>query len=141
MPWEPLDHTADLGVVVSAGDRAELFAEAARALVDCMTEIDRVRPAERRAVRLRAPDGEQLLVGWLEEVLYRFDAEGFLTGTATAAIGERPGGGLELAGELVGEPFDAGRHPLKLLVKGVTYHALELAGSAAGWRARVIFDI
>jgi len=40
-----------------------------------------------------------------------------------------------------GERFDAARHPLKVQVKAVTYHGLEVARDEGGWRARVIFDI
>jgi len=141
MPWEALDHTADAGVVVTAGDRETLFAEAMRALTDCITEVDRVRSRERRAVRLTADDAELLLVEWLGEALYRFDVEGFLAAAARLTIVDQAGGGLTLAGEMLGEPHDPDRHPYKLAVKAVTYHGLEVERDGSAWRARVIFDI
>ena len=142
MPWEPLDHTADAGVVVTAAGREELFRESLRALTDCLTELDSVRASDRLAVRVSAPDLEQLLVEWLGEALYRFDAEGFLAADARLTITDSATGGLELDGELRGESHDGRRHPLKLLVKAVTYHGLEIGRPAGGgWRARVIFDI
>lgn len=141
MPWEAFDHTADAGVVVTAADRETLFAEALRALIDCITEVDRVQPRENRAVRLTAADQELLLVEWLGEALYRFEVEGFVAAAARLTIVELPGKGLTLTGEMAGEPHDPGRHPHKLAVKAITYHGLEVARTDGGWRARVIFDI
>ena len=141
MPWQVLDHTADAGVVVTAGDREALFAEALRALTDCITEVDRVRLRERRQLRLAADNVELLLVEWLGEVLYRFEVEGFVAAGARLEIADRSDGGLTLSGEIAGEPHDPGRHPHKVAVKAVTYHGLEVAAGPGGWRASVIFDI
>ena len=141
MPWESLDHTADVGVVVTAGDRESLFVEALRALTDCITDVNRVRPRVRREVRLVADNAELLLVEWLGEALYRFEVEGLVAAGARIEIADRSDGGLRLTGEIVGEPHSPGRHPHKVAVKAITYHGLEVAAGPAGWRASVIFDI
>ena len=141
MPWEALDHTADAGVVVTAGDREALFGEALRALTDCITDVGCVRPRASRAVRLVADDAELLLVEWLGEALYLFDVEGFLAAGARLTIADRGDDGLLLTGEMLGELHDPHRHPHKVAVKAITYHALEVARTASGWRARLIFDI
>ena len=141
MPWEPLDHTADAGAVVTAGDRRELFVEALRALTDCITEVGRVRPTASRAVSLAAVDLELLLVEWLGEALYLFEVEGFLASGARLTIVDRGESGLGLTGTLLGEPHDPGRHPHKVAVKAITYHGLAVARGERGWRARVVFDI
>ena len=141
MPWQVLDHTADAGVVVTAGDREALFAEALRALTDCITEVDRVRLRERRQLRLAADNVELLLVEWLGEVLYRFEVEGFVAAGARLEIADRSDGGLTLSGEIAGEPHDPGRHPHKVAVKAVTYHGLKLVRQHDGWLAEVIVDI
>ncbi len=141
MPWEALDHTADAGVVVTAGGREELFAEALRALTDCITDVDRVRPRERREVQLVADNVELLLVEWLGEVLYRLEVEGLVAAAGRLEITDRSDGGLTLTGEIAGEPHDPRRHPHKVAVKAITYHGLEVAVGPGGWRASVIFDI
>ena len=141
MPWEALDHTADAGVVVTAGDRESLFAEALRALTDCITDVSRVRPLESRAVEAAADDLELLLVEWLGEALYRFDTEHFLASAARLTISDGEGERRRLTGEMLGEPRDPGRHPHRVAVKAITYHGLEVARNPAGWTARLIFDI
>lgn len=141
MPWEPLDHTADVGVLVTAAAREELFAECVRALTDCITEVARVRPTDRRRVAVEAADLELLLVEWLSEALYLFDVDGFLAAGAAVGIAERGAAGLRLTGELLGEAHDPARHPHKVAIKAVTYHELEVADDDGGWRATVLFDI
>jgi SHS2 domain-containing protein len=141
VPWEVLDHTADAGVVVTAGDREALFVEALRALTDCITEIDRVRPLKRREVRLVADNLELLLVEWLGEALYCFEVHGLVAAGARLEIADRRDGSLTLTGEIVGEPHDPARHSHKVAVKAITYHGLEVAAGPEGWRATVIFDI
>jgi SHS2 domain-containing protein len=78
-----------------------------------------------------------LLVNWLSEVLYRFDAEGWLfhdfevedlTDHSLAAMAR-------------GEKFDRRRHQAKLMVKAITYHQLDLRQTGQGWRAQVYVDI
>ena len=78
--------------------------------------------------------------GVLEEVLFRFEVGGFLPRTTRATVAEH---GREWVAELEvsGERRDPARHPVRVLIKGVTYHALAVERVAEGWRAKVIFDI
>ena len=141
MPWKTLDHTADAGAEVTAADREGLFVEALRALTDCITEVERVRPLRLQAVAVAAVDLELLLVEWLGEALYRFEVDGFLAAGAEVRISGDAAAGLRLVGELLGEAHDPDRHPHKVAVKAVTYHGLAVGRGGAGWRARLIFDI
>lgn len=146
MTIRPLDHTADLGVEIDASSLEDLYAQAARAFCDTITDAATVRPRQRRRLRVVAPavprpDHEALMVEWLEELLYRFETEGWLYSRAEITLGESPDDGLELAAEVAGEPFDPDRHPQKVAIKGITYHALAVEQHGDGWRARVIFDI
>ena len=42
---------------------------------------------------------------------------------------------------LSGSRLDPGRHDVRVTVKAVTYHALEVRQTATGWHARVILDV
>ena len=50
-------------------------------------------------------------------------------------------GGWELDGTLVGERHDPARHPVKILIKAVTYHGLQVVRLEGTWTASVVFDI
>jgi SHS2 domain-containing protein len=40
-----------------------------------------------------------------------------------------------------GERLDPARHPLKLLIKAVTYHGLRIDHTGEGYAATIIFDV
>ena len=141
MTIEPVDHTADVGVDIEAGSLEELYSEAAAAFTDTITDAGTLRPLEERRLRLRDADRELLLVAWLEELLFLFDVESYLVARAEVELVELEGGLLELRARVSGERFDPDRHPEKVAIKGVTYHALAVRQDGARWRARVIFDI
>ncbi|HEV7519198.1 MAG TPA: archease [Thermoanaerobaculia bacterium] len=143
MSFRSLDHTADLAVEVTAVSRDELFAEAVPAFTDTMVDVDRVEALLSRRIELESPEVSLLLVDWLTELLYLFEVEGFLFRRAETTI-EDAEGGVRLRAVAWGEPRDDARHPIKVLLKAVTYHGLEVGpkGEAGEvWRARIIFDI
>ena len=146
MSYRLLDHTADLALEVQAPTRDALFAEAAAALTDCLTDRERIAERASRAVALAAPDLGTLMVDWLTDLLVAFEVQGFLAARARVEVAERGDGGWSggwtLGAKVWGEPRDEARHPLKTLVKGVTYHQLEVAPEpAGGWRARITLDL
>jgi SHS2 domain-containing protein len=141
-----VDHTADCGVEVAAPSLAALFAEAAAAFTDTVTVRETVAPAEERRFELAAERLDDLLVAWLEELLYAFEVDGLLFREAEVEVGEganaEAAAGHHLRAIARGEAYDPDRHPVKVLVKGVTYHALVVRRQPdGGWLARVIFDI
>lgn len=135
--FRTLEHTADIGFEAFGATRKEVFANAACALMHLMVDLEAIAPRDQLPLRAEASDMPSLLVNWLSEILYLFDAEGWLfrdfevdelTEHSLAAIAR-------------GEKFDRGRHQVKLLVKAVTYHQLDLRETAEGWRAQVYVDI
>ena len=142
MTIRPFDHTADIGFDLEAPTLEAIYAEAARALVDAMTDASRVRPRERRRVETRAADVELLMIEWLEDLVVLFDAEGFLLAHAEISTREEEDGEISLQADVEGEIFDPERHPEKVGIKGITYHELQVReNDESGWTARVIFDI
>jgi SHS2 domain-containing protein len=143
-----LDHTADVAVEIEAPDRAALYAAALAAFTDTVTVLSTVEPREERRLRVAVAAGrtalEDLMVEWLGELLFRFETEGVLFRGAGVEITEPPAaaGEVVLTATVRGEPYDPERHPVKVLIKGVTYHELAVVRRPeGGWSARVIFDI
>ncbi len=136
-----LSHTADLRLEVTARSLVELFAEALVGFTEAMTESESVAERQQWPVEAEAGDLPGLLVAWLEELLFHFDARGLLPRRARVkTAGES--GNYRLEATVFGEPYDPARHPIKVLLKAITYHGLvveEVEG--VGWRAEVIFDI
>jgi SHS2 domain-containing protein len=137
MPYEIVDHTADLAFRVRAGSLKELFEEAARSLFsEILDSVDTVRPREKEAVVIDAPNREELLVEWLRELLFRFDAEGKVYSRFKVEISD-----AKLKGEVYGEELDPERHKVRLIVKGITYHMLSIRETEEGFEATFLVDI
>ncbi len=147
MAFSFFDHTGDIGVRLSGRTPDDLFQSAADALTDTIT--DRARIESRRAIgfALESSAVDLLLVDFLAEILYRFEVDRFLVARSDVHLDrprtapDNPSAAWRLHATLHGEGFDAARHPIKVLVKAVTYHALEVASDAAGWHATLVFDI
>jgi len=134
--FEILDHTADIGIIAYGADLRQAFANAARGLFSLITRLGDVNEALHRDIELTADDAESLLVDWLNELVYYFDAEGILF--KRFDIIELNNSHLKARG--YGEKADSARHELKMGVKAATYHMLKIEKNN-GYRVQVIFDI
>jgi len=136
-PFRLLEHTADVGFEAFGATREEVFAHAARALVDIVVDLDSIVRREEKTLEVTGPDPPSLLVNWLSEILYFLDAEGWLfSDFEVKSLNDR-----SLSAVARGEKFDRERHQTKLLVKAITYHQLALEETPNGWRAQVYVDI
>lgn len=140
MAYRYLDHTADLGLEVTADSLPELFAEALRGLTDSLIDIKTVSISTSRSIEIESLDLEVLLVDWLNEVIVLYETEGLVFSNARVQI-EEVRSQWRLVGSAEGEYYDSERHGLKTLVKAVTFHKLSLEQRPPGWHARVILDL
>lgn len=137
MPYQTIDHTADLGISIQADSVAGLFEEAARALSDLIFGPRTFHGSGEVQVRVTGSDWPDLIINWLREILYLWNGEGRIPGPvdirriepfrleAIVPVDNRPCAPRDIFNE----------------IKAVTYHQVEVDRQAAGWRARVIFDI
>jgi SHS2 domain-containing protein len=141
MSYEFFDHTGDVGVLLVGRTVDELFASSPAAFTDTITVLAAIEPRRPEELHVDAPELDLLLVDFLSELLYRFDTRGWLTRDAQVDVRARDGG-WELEGTLLGERHDPERHPLKVLIKAVTYHGLQIVkGEGGEWTAKLVFDI
>jgi protein archease len=131
------DHTGDLGIVVTAPSRTELFARAATALSRLLVEEGNVGASGRRTLEVCAADDAELMHDLLAGALNLFLIDGFIW--RDVSVEERD---AALLATFAGERFEPDRHRLIQEIKAVTYHRLEVGqSSGGGWSATVIFDI
>lgn len=132
-----LDHPSDIGFEAHGATRAEAFSRAAAALTALLLDPATINSTEHRSISLTASDQEQLLVRWLSEILFLFDAQKFASGefkvsrcTATA-----------IDAVVAGEPLEPLKHTVRTDIKAVTYHQLAVWHDDAGWGVRVFVDV
>jgi SHS2 domain-containing protein len=135
--FELLEHTADVGIVATGASLGEALAWAAKGMFSVIADLDTVSPRESLEVSVKAADREALVVDWLNELLYRYEAEGFLSREFNVMLDDA---GTSLRAECWGEPVDLQRHQILTSVKAATYHGLELSHNGQ-WRVQVILDV
>jgi SHS2 domain-containing protein len=141
--FEIIDISGDVGLRAFGADLESLFSNAAAGLYDLITDPELIR--EDRSVELTAESSslEGLLVSWLNELIFRFDAYGFIGKRIVITGLSLPdhAGSFRVRACLTGEDFDSSRHERRLLVKAATYHMLKIEQKDGTWQADIIFDI
>lgn len=135
MTYRWVDHTAEVELEIEAGSEREVFEDALRALAELLG-VDCGRGADASAahyeVEVSAPDRPALLAGWLDELAFLGESEGFVA-TRLTALSLFDGTLRATVAGVIGEPPP--------LVKAVTYHRLAFERSGAGYVARVVLDV
>ena len=132
-----IDHTADFGIQVSGSTSKDLFANAAEALFDVITEIDSLTGHDSCHMEVFGADWSDLMVNWLREILYLWNGKERLVKSANiTSISEK-----KLSAQVVFDPYDPDCHTVKTEIKAVTYHQIQVKRTPSGWTARIIFDI
>lgn len=137
MSRDTFEHEADVGLIIRGRDGPELFAEAGLAFFELVCELDAVKEHVSYPLAGEADGVEPLLVDWLNDLVYLFQARGvvcrrfeFPSWSQTA-----------YEAEAFGEPVDPARHSPRDLVKAATYHGLSVRSQKNGLEARVILDV
>lgn len=132
-----LAHTADIGLAVVAPRRSTLFATAAQGLLALCGCAPAPRPLERRSVAVAGEDNGELLIAWLNELLYQQESCHF----AIATVQIETLTTTRLSATLFGEPLDPERHSFAHQVKAATYHRLVVRERRHRWQGRLYVDL
>jgi SHS2 domain-containing protein len=135
--WDTFEHEADVGLIIRGRDGPELFAEAGLALFDLVCELDAVQERTRYPLTGEADAVEPLLVDWLNDLVYLFQARGVVCRRFEFPAWSE----TAYEAEAFGEPVDPTRHSPRDLVKAATYHGLSVRLHEDGLEARVILDV
>jgi len=137
MKYEAIDHTADFGIRVFGADAKDLFANAAFALFDLITDIDALKGLNEHKVRITGDDWPDTMVNWLRELLYLWTCKEMLVKTATIFYLTKH----ELTARVNFDLFDPDLHKIKNEIKAVTYHQIQVEKGPLGWGSKIIFDV
>lgn len=140
--FEILEHTADIGLRAWGGTQREMASEASRGLTAIVMDASRAKAAVEWEVSAAGEDQEALLVNWLSEILYLLDATGVAIHSVDVADWEMASNGeWRGRGVVRGEPRREEEHPARLIVKGITWHQLQVRKTGEGWCAEVYLDV
>lgn len=135
--YEILDVTADVGILAFGEGIKALFENAALGMFSLIVEPEKIKVREKVEVKIESRNIEDLLVAWLNEILFIFETQEFIMKDCSVSeMDER-----HMIAEIRGEHYNPEVHPRNVHIKAATYHNLEIKKSNSGWRARVIFDV
>ncbi len=135
--YTPIDHTADMGITVNGTDLEDLFRKAAQSIIQIMLRKSRIKGSESLRISLDGEDLADLMVRWLGEILYLFDAEQKIV-SDISMLEVNP---THLEATVNVAAFRPGQNEIINEIKAVTYHQIEVTQKPEGWSARVIFDL
>ena len=134
---EFFDHTADMGIRVSAATREELVVGAIDGLYGVIGRLEGIGEPRGISFEFTGEDDAGLLRDLLTEVLFLFEHK--RTIVADLEVPEFANGRLRVIGKA--QTVDAARSEFQHEVKAITYHELVVRRVADGWEARIIVDI
>ena len=135
--YEQFSHTADIGVRVFGHDLKELFANAAFAMFDIIADLEGMKTSVTQEFRLEAATAEELLVAWLDELLYDFYTKSLIF--AKFEIEELTDNRIKA--KAFGRPVGENRNRLKTEIKAATYSDLKIKKAADGYMVEINFDV
>ena len=135
--YEQFSHTADIGVRVFGKTLKELFENAAFAMFDILADLDGLKGEIVQDFELTAPNNEELLISWLDELLYNFYTKHIIFYEFKVR---------ELSGDLVrakafGRSVSENRNRLKTEIKAATYYNLKIIKRDDYYEVDIIFDV
>lgn len=135
MPFEELNHTADIMIRVRAATLNELFSETAKAMFTIMFHSC-TDSGYRETIVVDGADQEELLHNFLSDLLYISETKGIVFCQAIVTIV-----GTSLQAICTGEPFDPKKHSTGTEIKGISYSGLRIYKEQEDYVLDIIFDV
>ena len=139
--FEIFEHTADIGINVYGRTMRDIFINSAKGMFEIIAGKNSrlVKDSFSYKINVQAEDLEDLLVAWLNELLYISEIK--LVILNQFKIKELSYHHIEA--EVEGIKINRLNHKIDKEVKAVTYHCLEIIKNEETglWRGRIIFDI
>jgi len=141
-PSEQFGHGADVGVRGRGATPEEAFAGAALALEALFArDPASVRPVREETITCRAAGLEELLLDFLDELIFVFATRRLVFSRFDIGIEESAPGAWALRARASGERWDPSRHEATVEPKGATFTALRVGREGGGWVAQCVVDV
>ena len=131
--FKSISHTADVALEIKGKNLPDLMETAARGMFSLITDISLIKPEEEIEVEVEGEDPEDLLIRWLNELLY-LHFQGYIFSYFHIEKLEKN----SLKGKVKGERRKH-YHRLNLEIKAATYHSLKIEGTPP--KVTVVFDV
>ena len=120
--FKRVDHLSDTDIEFYKNKLEKLFENAAMGMFSIITDIGSVTGRDKIKVNIITDhnDLEDLLIVWLEKIIYHFETGSLVFADFEVKTIKRSGQGYEVEAERMGEKFDSSRHKIKIGIKAPT---------------------
>lgn len=140
IPFEYLEHTADVKFRAYGTTPDQMLSNAAAALFAAMISPDQVTEKEFWPVELEEEELEDLAYQWLSEIVFLFETESAVFSSFLVTLARGEGGSWRLSAKIGGERMDQKRHSFLAEVKAVTRHKFVIEKNER-WCIQVVLDV
>ncbi len=135
--YRVLRRSSELTVRLTGDSVPRVLADAGFALFDLLVDLDAVEALESVTVEAEGVDHDDLMVNWIRELLYVYQASGYVL--KEFAIHEA--GEFFVRAEARGEKFDPDRHEEREAIGSVDERLSHLGKMGEQWTAQVGFEL
>ncbi|MDV0446454.1 Protein archease [Methanosarcinaceae archaeon Ag5] len=140
-PFIYLDHIADTRFIAYGDSLEHVFENSALAMFNVIADVSNISPEVEFDVEVYASELEDLLVHFLSELLFLFDAEETLFGNITVHEIQQTNGIYSVTATISGEPIDSSKQNFRTEVKAVTYNHIRVEKTDSGFETEVVLDL
>jgi SHS2 domain-containing protein len=141
MPYEYLDHVADIGLQASGETFSIALQDAGQGLLELQVDTTTVTGRDTTTISASATDPAALLVAFLNAILAEQDIRRWFFNSLRVDSVEETSGTWRVEATLWGEPIDLERHEVANEVKAATYAGLRAELTPGHVLLRCVLDI
>ena len=129
--------SSELSIRLSADSLPQILAEAGAALFDLLVDMSAVEARESVTLEVEGLDNDDLIANWMRELLYEYQASGFML----KEFDIQQAGEFMVRAEARGEKYDPDRHEEREAIGAVDERLTHLGKMGAQWTAQVGFEL
>ena len=129
--------SSELSIRLAGDSLPQLLADAGFALFDLMVDLEAVEAQESVTLEVEGLDNDDLMVNWIRELLYEYQASGFVL----KEFEIHEAGEFFVRAEARGEKYDPDRHEERETIAAVDERLSHLGKMGSQWTAQVGFEL
>ncbi len=135
--YKLIRRSSELSIRLSGDSMPGIIADAGFALFDLLVDLSSVEARESVTLEVEGVDNDDLIVNWMRELLYEYQASGYVLNEFEI----REAGEFFVHAEARGEKFDPDRHEERETIGAVAERLSHLGKMGSQWTAQVGFEL
>ncbi len=136
MSYKFIEHTADVQFEATGKTIEEVFKNSANALISLMKNNKKIKNKKTKKIKIKAKSLEELLYNFLEEFLYIYDSQNFITNKITNIKISKN----KIKAMLIGDNIFNYKN-ISNNIKAITYNNMKIFQKKEKWFIRCVLDV